>query len=56
MYFVYEFNLIPNRQELQPLQELIDKLLDRTRDGSAAAGAAGASSEQHPPPSVKEAS
>jgi len=27
MYFVYEFNLIPNRQELQPLQELIDKLL-----------------------------
>jgi MOB kinase activator 1 len=27
MYFVYEFNLIPNRQELQPLQELIDKLI-----------------------------
>ena len=26
MYFVYEFNLIPNRQELEPLQDLIDKL------------------------------
>ena len=29
MYFVYEFNLIPKRDELQPLQELIDKLLER---------------------------
>ena len=29
MYFVYEFNLIPKREELQPLQELIDKLIER---------------------------
>ncbi|KAL1527803.1 hypothetical protein AB1Y20_009186 [Prymnesium parvum] len=29
MYFVYEFNLIPKREELAPLQELIDKLLER---------------------------
>lgn len=29
MYFVYEFGLIPNRQELEPLQELIDKLFAR---------------------------
>ena len=31
VYFVYEFNLIPNRTELSPLQELIDKLLERDR-------------------------
>ena len=30
MYFVYEFNLIPNKQELAPLQELIDKLLAKS--------------------------
>ena len=29
MYFVFEFNLIPKREELQPLQELIDKLIER---------------------------
>ena len=35
MYFVYEFNLIPKREELQPLQELIDKLLERDTGGAA---------------------
>ena len=35
MYFVYEFNLIPKHEELQPLQELIDKLL--VRDAGPAA-------------------
>ena len=58
MYFVYEFNLIPKREELAPLQELIDKLLERdvntqgrttpTRSGGgssdAGAAAGGASS------------
>merc|ERR1719284_254012 len=29
MYFVYEFNLIPKKEELAPLQELIDKLMER---------------------------
>jgi len=29
MYFVYEFQLIPKQEELAPLQELIDKLLER---------------------------
>jgi len=29
MYFVYEFNLIPKMEELAPLQELIDKLMER---------------------------
>jgi hypothetical protein len=28
MYFVYEFNLIPRKEEVAPLQELIDKLMD----------------------------
>lgn len=42
MYFVYEFNLIPNRQELVPLQELIDKLLDRQQPGSSSAAGASA--------------
>lgn len=32
MYFVYEFNLIPRREELAPLQELIDKLMERDTD------------------------
>ena len=41
VYFVYEFNLIPNRTELSPLQELIDKLLERDQG----------SSQQRPPPS-----
>ena len=45
MYFVYEFNLIPKREELQPLQELIDKLLERDAGAAARAtptkGAAG---------------
>ena len=47
MYFVYEFNLIPNKQELQPLQELIDRLLGQrlapvssTEPGAGSAGAA----------------
>ena len=26
MYFVNEFDLIPRKEELQPLQELIDRL------------------------------
>ena len=26
MYFVYEFNLIPRKEELQPLQELVEEL------------------------------
>mmetsp|Transcript_6619 Transcript_6619/g.19665 ORF Transcript_6619/g.19665 Transcript_6619/m.19665 type:complete len:230 (-) Transcript_6619:291-980(-) len=29
VYFVYEFNLIPNKQEMAPLQELIDQLMAR---------------------------
>uniref|UniRef100_A0A7S4F664 Mob1/phocein family protein n=1 Tax=Chrysotila carterae TaxID=13221 RepID=A0A7S4F664_CHRCT len=29
MYFVYEFQLIPKKEELAPLQELIDKLMER---------------------------
>ena len=46
MYFVYEFNLIPKAEELAPLQELIDKLLERDKpsEASEGAGAAGASS------------
>lgn len=42
MYFVYEFNLIPRKEELQPLQELVDKLMadDMQRfGGGSAAGA-----------------
>ena len=35
MFFVYEFNLIPKREELAPLQELIDKLLERDAGGAA---------------------
>ena len=46
MYFVYEFNLIPRKEELQPLQELIDKLmaddLQRFGGGSAAGAIVGA--------------
>ena len=41
MYFVYEFNLIPRKEELAPLQELIDRLLERDQPG--AGGGAGAS-------------
>lgn len=41
MYFVYEFNLIPKREELAPLQELIDKLLERDSEAFGAARAAG---------------
>jgi hypothetical protein len=48
MYFVYEFNLIPNKQELAPLQELIDKLLERDRPPDAAASAAQPSSSAAP--------
>ena len=48
MYFVYEFNLIPNKQELAPLQELIDKLLERDRPTDAAASAAQPSSSATP--------
>lgn len=29
VYFVHEFNLIPNKQEMAPLQELIDQLMAR---------------------------
>jgi hypothetical protein len=48
MYFVYEFNLIPKREELAPLQELIDKLLERDVNmqvRSTPTRAAGSSSE-----------
>merc|ERR1712070_1073884 len=45
MYFVYEFNLIPKREELAPLQELIDRLLERDMNSTPRAdGSGGASS------------
>ena len=58
MYFVYEFNLIPRKEELAPLQELIDKLLERDQPGGGAAGAAasssgGASGAPDPEPSTR---
>jgi len=37
MHFVYEFNLVPNKSELAPLQELIDKLLERDAKSPPAA-------------------
>lgn len=47
MYFVYEFDLIPRKEELAPLQELIDKLMERDTQlfaaGAAAEGGAAAS-------------
>ena len=51
MYFVFEFDLIPNKQELAPLQELIDKLMadDKQRFGGAS-GAAAEGSAAAPPP------
>lgn len=51
MYFVYEFNLIPNKTECAPLQELIDKLMaddaDRFGLGQKSAGS-GASAAAAP--------
>ena len=50
MYFVYEFNLIPNKQELAPLQELIDKLLVRPAGSatpSSSSSSQAAASESH---------
>ena len=51
MYFVYEFDLIPNKQELAPLQELIDKLmaddLQRFGQSSGAAPEARAARLEH---------
>lgn len=45
VYFVREFGLIPNKQEMAPLQELIDQLLarDEALYGGKAAGGAGGS-------------
>jgi len=40
VYFVFEFDLIPRKEELDPLRELIDKLLER----DAGAGGRGGSS------------
>jgi len=40
MYFVYEFNLIPRKEELAPLQELIDKLMEGDKE-KYTAGASG---------------
>lgn len=56
MYFVYEFDLIPNKQELAPLQELIDKLMtdDKQRFGGAS-GAAAAEGAAAAPPSAEGA-
>ena len=56
MYFVYEFDLIPNKQELAPLQELIDKLMtdDKQRFGGAS-GAASAEGAAAAPPSAEGA-
>ena len=61
MYFVYEFNLIPNKDELAPLIELINKLLDRDggRGGAGAeappeAGGAAAGSSSAPSMKTKE--
>jgi len=42
MYFVYEFDLIPRKEELAPLQELIDRLMERDTQ-QFAKGAAAAS-------------
>ena len=58
MYFVYEFNLIPRKEELAPLQELIDKLLelDKQPGGGgtgAAAGSSAAGGGQDPEPSTR---
>lgn len=39
MYFVYEFDLIPRKEELAPLQELIDKLMERDTQQFAKEGA-----------------
>jgi len=46
MYFVYEFDLIPKKEELAPLQELIDKLMERDAEQfrSSAAGRVASSS------------
>jgi MOB kinase activator 1 len=44
MYFVYEFNLIPKHEELQPLQELIDMLLERDASNANAASTKGSAS------------
>jgi len=41
MYFVYEFKLIPKAEELAPLQELIDRLLERDAEAFGRAAAAG---------------
>jgi hypothetical protein len=40
VYFVYEYSLIPNKQEMAPLQELIDQLMKRDESlyGKAATG------------------
>lgn len=40
VYFVYEFNLIPNKQEMAPMQEFIDELManDEAKYGRSHAG------------------
>ena len=43
MYFVHEFNLIPRKEELAPLQTLIDKLMELDRANYANVGASGTS-------------
>lgn len=52
MYFVFEFDLIPNKGELAPLQELIDRLLQRHPDVHGA----GSSEETAASASVKQSS
>jgi len=49
MHFVYEFNLVPNKSELAPLQELIDKLLERDAKSPPAAPLSADSSVSSPP-------
>ena len=53
MYFVYEFNLIPSKAEVAPLQELIDKLMEKDAQQHAAGSSAAASAAQ-PAPAAAE--